>query len=529
MPNYTTTTTITTGRGESLTASKSGQYNEVFNIRQEVDNSTAFIPLLSASGTKGSATLEDCKSIIIKNDSDTGAEIQIHTQEWADDTPDTNAGAESYQLYLLGAGEFLFLPNFRQFNFITAATSGGDAYQLTNQVPDANMYTDSTANVDSATANGIVSSNSSTTIYLEPYTSATNCTANLFRVGDIIRVDDEIMEVTAIGDKSNLANNTLTVIRGANGSTKATAAADTDPVRFAFFNAFNNFTAATGGFDKIQTDAMGRFKATNFFGYGRTLTNSEDGLVAGSISGKFYKAGYQELGLSGISPATKTGLTASTVYYFKIAVDGGTALELSITTDGTNQTFHQGSNSLLSKIQTALGEQYYTAGHLFELRVTVGIVGGDIRFTSGQHLSTSAIALSAGTSGADTTTEFFAQAIGRIPIAAKLEGSVAARLPEDTITDTKSGLSIANKSELFYDDGHGNILGKCSGSINYSSGAITLLNAPPNAEFVVDANYGSAHSGGNNYAEGTANCIRTISGRSTNSKINSTIEIIGLK
>ena len=118
MPNYTTTTTITTGRGESLTASKSGQYIEVFNIRQEVDNSTAFIPLLSASGTKGSATLEDCKSIIIKNDSDTGAEIQIHTQEWADDTPDTNAGAESYQLYLLGAGEFLFLPNFRQFNFI---------------------------------------------------------------------------------------------------------------------------------------------------------------------------------------------------------------------------------------------------------------------------------------------------------------------------------------------------------------------------------------------------------------------------
>ena len=47
---------------------KSMKYNEVFNIRQEVDNSTAFIPLLSASGTKGSATLEDCKSIIIKND-----------------------------------------------------------------------------------------------------------------------------------------------------------------------------------------------------------------------------------------------------------------------------------------------------------------------------------------------------------------------------------------------------------------------------------------------------------------------------
>jgi len=100
MPNYTATTTITTDRGESLTASRSGSYSEVFNIRQEVDNATAFINILSSSSAKAQATLDDCKSIIIKNDSITGLEVQIRTEEWTDATPDSNASLFSYQLYL---------------------------------------------------------------------------------------------------------------------------------------------------------------------------------------------------------------------------------------------------------------------------------------------------------------------------------------------------------------------------------------------------------------------------------------------
>ena len=35
MPNFTATTTITTGRGDTLIATKSGDYNDIFNIRQE--------------------------------------------------------------------------------------------------------------------------------------------------------------------------------------------------------------------------------------------------------------------------------------------------------------------------------------------------------------------------------------------------------------------------------------------------------------------------------------------------------------
>ena len=55
-----------------------------------------------------------------------------------------------------------------------------------------------------------------------------------------------------------------------------------------------------------------------------------------------------------------------------------------------------------------------------------------------------------------------------------------------------------------------------------------MRGCPPNAHFVVSANYGSGHSGGNKYNANTSNSIFSIQGRSTNSKLNTTIEVIGL-
>ena len=63
MPNFTTTTTITTSRGDTLTASKSGDYQDVFNIRQEVSNSSL---ILLSAGDKSQGTLEDCRSLIVR-------------------------------------------------------------------------------------------------------------------------------------------------------------------------------------------------------------------------------------------------------------------------------------------------------------------------------------------------------------------------------------------------------------------------------------------------------------------------------
>ncbi len=505
MPNYTATTTITTDRGESLTASKSGAYEEVFNLRQEVDNSNTFVALLNASATKASLTLNDCKSLIINNPNDVAVEIQIQTKEWADATPDSNAGTDSMQLFLLSAGEYIFLPSFRQLNFQADAHSGGTAYQLTNQAPDSNMYVavNNPAAGDAQLAAEAIDG-TETAIDVDD--------ADFFKVGDLIRVENEIMEVTSI------SSDTLTVIRGTHGSAKATHSDDT-ALRFAFFNAYADFDK----FSVAQTDASGRFKCSNFFGYGRT-EGEADGLVAGSFSMKFYNAGYQELGMSGVTPSTKTGLAASTAYAFDIAVDGGSDHTLSFTTDSSNGNFG-GRNGLIQKIQDALDVQFYTtSSNLLSKKITVGIVGGDIRFTSGQHLSTSAIAISAPASG---TTPFgvgaFTMAVGDI------EAAVAARLPDDTITDTKTGVSSPNVGAFAYDDGHGIVQGVCTGKINYETGALDIQGAPPNAEFVVDVNYGSAHSGGNNFGASTANSLLSVGARCCNSKINATVEVIGLK
>ena len=502
MPNFTTTTTITTSRGDTLTASKSGQYEDVFNIRQEVTNTSL---ILLNAGDKSQGTLEDCRSIIVRNAGDVGGELSINSIEWTNATPDTNGGTGSFQKYLLGAGDYMFLPNFRQLNFQNSGNSGGDAYQLTNYAPVANMYAqvNNPAGSDAQLLAEALD-NSETDIDVDD--------GDFFRVGDLIRIEDEIMEIRGI------SSDTLTVIRGSHGSS-AVVHSDNTALRFAFFNAYADFDK----FSVAQTDASGRFKCTNFFGLGRT-EGAAAGIVPGSFSMKFYNAGYQELGMSGITPSTKTGLAASQAYAFDIAADGGSDHTLSFTTDSSNGNFG-GRNGLIQKIQDALDVQFYTtSSNLLSKKVTVGIVGGDIRFTSGQHLSGSAISITAPASG---TTPFgvgaFTMAVGAI------EAAVAARLPDDTIMDRKTGQSIQNIGSMFYDDGHGNIKGACTGTINYETGAIDIQGCPPNAEFVVSANYGSAHSGGNKYETDDCNSLTKIAARSCNSKINTTIEIIGLR
>ena len=110
------------------------------------------------------------------------------------------------------------------------------SYVLDYTAPNTALYIDSTADVDDGSGLDIIGQAAETKVFLEPYTSATNCTANLFRVGDLIRVQDEIMEVTAIGNKTDLANNYLTVIRGLYGSTAASDHADDAAIRLPFFN-----------------------------------------------------------------------------------------------------------------------------------------------------------------------------------------------------------------------------------------------------------------------------------------------------
>ena len=419
------------------------------------------------------------------------------------------ATVNRYVTMLLPAGDFFYLPHGRVIGY-NADASAANATTIENTAPDSNMYVDSGADVDNTTASGIVGSASDTTVYLESGHS------KYFKVGDLIRCTNEIMEVTAVGTGADLANSTLTVKRGLFGSTAASDHSDDDDVLFPFFNMVADFDK----FSTAQTDKNGVFHAKNFFGYGRTADAISDGIQAGSIGIKFYQAGYQELGLSGITANTNSGLAASTAYAFNITVDGGSTFEsLSFTTDSSNTNFG-GRNGIINKIQDALNVQFYTAGNLFEKRVNVGIVNGDVRFTSGQHLSGSAIALAAPTSG---TTPF---GVGRLPAIGDVEAAVAARLPDDTVFDRTTYDSSPNKAAFMYDDGQGNLLGAGSGSINYETGEVRFT-ALPNANFVVNLIHKSAHAGGVNADTASGkNTIQAIGARCVNPKLNTAFKIL---
>ena len=503
---------------------KNKMYNIMYENLQEVDNTDGFINILELSTTKGSNKLSNIKALCVYNQSNVGAELQFAYQEWKNNsnTDDANsvdmgggATVTRYATMLLPAGEFIYLPHGRLVGY-NADASAANATSISNVAPHNTEYVDSTADVDHATSATMGSDATHTTLNLE------NGHSKFFKRGDLIRLEDEICEVTAVGTGADLANSTLTIIRGTHGSTAATHADDIR-VDFPFFNAYNNYDR----YSVAQTNKDGKFKAMNFFGYGRTADTICDGLVPGSVAFKFYNPGYQEIGLSGITPNTNTGLSASTTYYFKIAVDGGSAYEVAFTTDSSNVNFG-GKNGVLSKIQDILNTQYYTEGNLFEKRATVGIVDGDIRFTSGSYLSTSAIALTAGTSGTANTDELFdgTNQIARFP--AKVESAVAARLPEDTLFNRITYEEHPNVGAFMYDDGNGNLTGAGTGTINYETGAVDFT-AMPNAEFVISATYLSAHSGGSDAETSNGvNHLRTIAGRSTSQKLNTKLKVIAL-
>jgi hypothetical protein len=496
--------------------SKSKNFNQVFENTQEVDNTDGFITMLRTNSTKGTAIVPSIKAFCVYNMGDVPAEIQFSFQEWknnsnVDDANAVDMGGGStnlrYVTMLLPAGDFFYLPHGRLIGYNEDA-SAANATTIENTAPDSNMYVDSTADLDHATSATMGSDATHTTLNLE------NGHSKFFKVGDLIRIENEICEVTAVGTGADLANSTCTIKRGLFGSTAATHADDV-AIRLPFFN-------MTADFDKYsvaQTDQNGVFHAKNFFGYGRTGDAISDGIQSGSIGIKFYQAGYQEIGLSGITANTNSGLVASTTYAFDIAVDGGSDYTLSFTTDSSNTNFG-GKNGVIGKIQDALNSAFYASGNLFEKRVNVSIIGGDIRFTSGQHLSGSAISITAPASG---TTPF---GVGRFPAIANIEAAVAARLPEDTVNDKETYDATPNKAAFMYDDGQGNLLGSGSGNINYETGEIRFTSLP-NAEFVVNCVHKSAHAGGvNSDTTNGKNTIQQIGARSVNPKLNTTIKIL---
>ena len=164
---------------------------------------------VTSSGDLGATTTEPMPNLVeVENTGDKPIFLMVGYSSYSDDT--SVDAAVDYLHVLLQPGTTFEAP-VRAVISTAADKTIMFGTAVDNAAPDANEYTDSTADVDSATASGVVSSSSSTVLYLEPYTSAANCTANLFRVNDLIRIRDEVMKVTEIGDKTDLANNKLTV------------------------------------------------------------------------------------------------------------------------------------------------------------------------------------------------------------------------------------------------------------------------------------------------------------------------------
>lgn len=506
---------------------KSKTYTNIINSEYEIDSTDTFLEIYTSSSTLGTNSLNAIKNFCLYNKSDVPLEVLFTLQDWKNnsnidednsvDVSGSGASNERFVSMIIPAGDFLYMPTGRICGYHTA-NSAGNAARKTNEVPDADQEIDSTANVDPA---GIVGSTSNTTVMVEPWTSAADNTTNLFVVGDLIRVENEIMEVTEIGDKSNLANNKLTVIRGVHGSTAVDTAADGDPIDFPFFNMYEDYDKYT----KAQTNMDGKFKAMNFFGgYGRRTKLETTGLVAGSIAIKFYEKAFQGFGLSGITANTHSGLSASTTYYFTLNIDTVGTIEIAFTTDATNLNFG-GKNGIVSKIQSVLDSQFYVEANLYEKRVTCGIVGGDVVITSESRLSTSSVAITAGASGSTNTTNLFdgTNPIGRIP--ASPNTAVKSKLPLDTIKTKVSYIDKVNSSAFMYDDGQGNLIGAGTGTINYTTGEIDFKSFP-NAEFVFSMAYHSAHSGGVSHTTDAVNQIKSIKARSCNQKLNSVVQLI---
>ena len=216
-------------------------------------------------------------------------------------------------------------------------------------------------------------------------------------------------------------------------------------------------------------------------------------------------------------------MAVSTEYGFDITVNGSGLLTsdyMKFTTDSSNVNFG-GTNGVISKIQEALNTQYYTTSSaVFEEKVSVGMVGGDIRFTSGSRLSTSAILLAAPSAG--ETTPF---GVGRFPAIGTVEAPVSSILPQDTTMDKVTGKEKRSESVFFYDDGNGNIMGnETTGTINYTTGEFSI-NGVPNANFVITANYGASLSGGTRSSQvGSQNAISSIGARSVNHKVDGIVE-----
>ena len=523
------------GRGRLLYAGNGGSTAPKTTITKDVSrvasgNSNQVIAI-AGTASDDDVTIDSPSAVVVHNTGQFPVIAMLGYESYSDE--DTDAGVV-YIHALLKPGESIIPPMsaiIPTANHLHLFAADGDVIDFT--APNANLYTDSTADVDHAEASTIGSDATHTTLNLESGHS------NFLRVGDLIRLEDEICEVTAVGTGADLANSTATIIRGVHGSTAATHADDV-AVRLPFFNQHYDFDRALQGSSQlVSTDARGRFKASNFFGYGRS-SSGNFGLVPGTICLRFYTKAYQSVMMGGTGVAGGTGvsnipitsstdskLTASTAYAFNLTIDDSAATTVSFTVDSDNTRFG-GTSGIISKVNDAILTATRTVGNaLFGYSCTVSIVDGSLRFTSNSHL-----APHDGTNGskvlladAGSGTNVFSGAAGIFPDIALVNAPVAPKLPDLNLYDPITYATSRNMDRICYDDSNGRLTGFASGTINYETGAIDMINAPANAQFEVSLTQNSIFGGRLDANIADANTLQSVYANTLSKNMVSTIKV----
>ena len=512
------------GTGNGATPSYSGAGMSVVrkgkvNLTKPIDTKTKSVTysadtpdLLLDLNATSSATVSktsQIQAVKVRNDGYVPALTEfVYNSYTAEGIIDADASPR-YVKYLLNPNEEIVLPTTRAI--IGDAVGEWDGTAVDSAAPNSNEYVAVDAYIDGT---GLASGTTATTFNVDDNQGSPAAAVGFFHIGDKIRIENEILEITAIAANTGTEAQ-LTVIRGIDGSTAATHADDVQ-IRLPFYNDYHDYDK----YSVAQTDSQGRWKARNYFGLSGA-NSGQAGLCAGSIAIQFYTQGTAHAGLSDLTANTESGLTASTAYEFDITVDGGTTYDnLSFTVDASNTKFG-GSDGIIAKIQAALDTQYYTSGNLFEKKVTVGLENGDLVFKSGSFLSTSAIVIGAGSTGA---AEFLGT--GRIPSAFT---SIDARLETDKVYDPITDGSTY-KQIFIRDDGYGNLIWKNErkvGEINYESGLHSFtVSERPNAEFVVSVLHTSPFSGKlDPTTTGRLNSLRQVLGNTPQQKCEAVLTI----
>ena len=284
-----------------------------------------------------------------------------------------------------------------------------------------------------------------------------------------------------------------------------------------------------------STDGNGYLTSTDYFSTESAGTHAvTGGITPGTISINFYTAGYQELGMTNTTnkkekqtPSTSTGLSANTAYEFDITVDGGTTRAVNFTTHTSDVTWGNGvsGNGVLKKINDSL-KALHTAGSITSL-AQVRIVDGDIRFTSGSRISTSAIAL-ANASG--SVANFFSAGI--VPAIGNIDSAVASALETAAGLGRKSG----DTRHLLIDRGDGTgsradggtfKMLPATGAFNYAASSVTieLHNCPKYADFKMKYSHNAGHGGPALVDTTDGNSIVNVFARSVNVDVDGKVKI----